>query len=220
MSERRAAGELLLQAMTIGRIALIPVIAISFMAAPAITSLSLALFMFADLFDGVVARRAGDDGPRRRAVDSTIDRIAIDASFVAAAVAGAMPLALVCAFLVRDLYCALICVRMIGERRVAIKADLLYRGLNCGLAGWALTAPFLSSGARLSGALVLFAASLVVAGDLTASVRKVRRAPARVRDTVISATALRHNRVDWDIVDDTGGPAVAPAAAIVSAAPA
>jgi phosphatidylglycerophosphate synthase len=198
MSRRGPVEEYLLQAMTVGRIALIPVIAISFMAAPAVTSVALILFMFADLFDGIVARRRGDDGPRRRAVDSTIDRVAIDACFVAAAVTGAMPLLLVCAFLARDLYCGAICALMMAERRVAIKADLLYRGLNCVLAGWALAAPFLSANGRLAGALALFAASLLVAADLTASVRKVRRAPAVVRDKVISATALRRGLVEWE----------------------
>lgn len=200
MSNRRSVEGYLLQALTVGRIALIPVIALSFMATPAVTSVSLILFMFADLFDGILARRAGGDGPSRRAVDSTIDRLAIDACFVAAAVTGVMPVVLVCGFLARDLYCAIICALMMAERRVAIKADLLYRGLNCGLAGWALAAPFLSAGALLTGAVVLFAASVVVAGDLTRSVRLVRRAPTVVRSRVVDATDLRHGRVEWGSV--------------------
>jgi phosphatidylglycerophosphate synthase len=201
MSERRPAAKRLLTAITIGRIALIPVIALSFTSSPAVTSVSLLAFMFADLFDGVLARAVGDDGPARRALDSAVDRIAIDACLVAAAAVGAMPLLFVCAFLIRDLYCAVICALMMGERRVAIKADLLYRGLNCGLAGWALAAPFVSAGGRLAGAAVLFAASLVVAGDLTRSIRFVRRAPATVRSCVIAAADLRHGRVDWQACD-------------------
>lgn len=207
MSGERSAGNIALGAITVSRLALIPVIAISFMSAPAITAPALVLFMFADLFDGILARHLGDDGPGRRAVDSVIDRIAIDACFVAAAVTGAMPVLLVCAFLARDVYCAAICAQMMAERRVAIKADLLYRGLNCALAGWALTAPFLSASGRLTGALVLFAASLFVTADLTLLVRRVRRAPSGVRDTVIGATALRHRRVDWEVSPDAPAPA-------------
>jgi phosphatidylglycerophosphate synthase len=197
MSEGRLGVQRLLTGITVGRIALIPVIAVSFMASPAITSVSLLAFMFADLFDGILARSAGNDGPRRRAVDSTVDRIAIDTCLVAAAVAGAMPLLLVCAFLARDIYCAVLCARMMSERWVAIKADLLYRSLNCGIAGWALAAPFLSTGGRQAGAMVLLAVSLVVAADLTRSVRLVRQAPLAVCDRVIAAADLRHYRADW-----------------------
>jgi phosphatidylglycerophosphate synthase len=196
MSERRPAGKLL-TALTLGRIALIPVIAISFMASPAVTAVSLLAFMFADLFDGVVARREGADGPSRRAWDSTVDRIAIDVGLVAAAASGAMAPLLLVGFLARDLYCAGICAVMIGERRVAIKADLLYQGLNCGLAGWALAAPFLSSGGRSAAAAALFLASLVVAADLTRSVQRVRSAPDSVRNLVVSATRVRRGDFDW-----------------------
>jgi phosphatidylglycerophosphate synthase len=197
MDEGRREGRPLLMGITVGRLALIPVIALSFMASPLITSVGLLAFMFSDLFDGILARSTGDDGPRRRAVDSIVDRVAIDACLVAAAVTGAMPPLLVCAFLARDLYCAVLCAGMMRERWVAIKADLLYRGLNCGIAAWALAAPFLSSGGRLASALLLFAVSLVAAADLTRSVRLVRRAPATVRDRVIAAADLRHHRIDW-----------------------
>jgi phosphatidylglycerophosphate synthase len=186
-----------LTALTIGRLALVPVIAISFMASPLLTVAALLLFMVADLYDGILARRLGGDGPRRRAVDSIVDRVAIDACLVAAAVAGAMPIALVCAFLLRDLYCAVICVRMMRERSVAIKTDLLYRGLSCLFAGWAMAAPFLSAEGRLYSALALLVASLVVAGDLTRAVGLVRRAPATVRGRVIPAAALRRSQADW-----------------------
>jgi phosphatidylglycerophosphate synthase len=194
----RAVGERgLLPLVTIGRLALVPMIAASFMSSPALTSIGLLLFMFADLFDGVLARSAGRDGPGRRVVDSVVDRMAIDACLIVAGAIGAMPVLLVCAFLLRDLYCAIICAAMVGERRVAIKSDLLYRGLNCGLAGWALAAPFLSADGRLVGAAVLLAVSIVVACDLTRSVGLIKSAPEEIRDRVISASDLRRGRVDW-----------------------
>jgi phosphatidylglycerophosphate synthase len=184
------------RAITVGRLGLVPVIALSFMSAPAITTPALLLFMFADLFDGVLARRRGDDGLWRRALDSTVDRIAIDACFIAAAVTGAMPVLLVVAFLVRDLYCAGICASMMRERRVVLKMDLPYRALSCALAGWAFAAPFVSANARLAGAVALFAASLLAAVDLTFSVRQVRRAPTELQDAVVSAAALRRGRIE------------------------
>lgn len=188
----------LLTILTVGRLTLVPVLAVTFMTAPAVTTIALLAFMVADLYDGVLARKLGDDGPRRRAVDSAVDRVAIDACLIAAAFTGAMPALLVCAFLARDLYCGLICAAMMREREVAIKADLLYRGLNCALAGWAMVAPFLSSQGRLVSALALFVASIAVAVDLSRSVRLVRRAPRSVKGRVIGATTLRRRTVDWD----------------------
>lgn len=202
MTERRPAGKLL-TALTLGRIALIPVIAFSFMAAPAITTGSLLAFMFADLFDGIVARGVNADGPRRRAWDSTIDRVAIDAGLIAATVSGALPLPLLVGFLARDLYCAGICALMMGERRVAIKADLLYQGLNCSLAGWALVAPFLSGSGRSAVAAALFVASLFVAADLTRSVRRVMGAPGSVKGLVVSATSLRRRDFGWEAGEES-----------------
>lgn len=207
-----------LTVLTLGRVALVPLVALTFMAAPAVTTVALLAFMFADLYDGVLARRLGVDGPRRRAVDSAVDRVAIDACLVAAAVTGAMPVLLVCAFLLRDLYCAAICAGMMREREVAIKADLVYRGLNCLLAAWAMAAPLLSASGRLGTALVLFAASLLVAADLTRSVRLVRRAPALVENRVVSATRLRSRQVDWEAAIQR--PSVAGRAPCRSAVPA
>jgi phosphatidylglycerophosphate synthase len=198
MSARRSAGGGLPMALTVGRIALIPVISLSFMASPVITAVSLVTFMFADLFDGVLARLTGDEGPWRRAADSVVDRVAIDVCFVAAGLTGAMPALLVVAFLARDAYCSAICVGMMRERQVAIKADLLYRGLNGSLACWALAAPFLSTSGRSATALVLFGAALLVTADLRRSVRLVRRAPETVRNQVIDAGNLRNHQLDWD----------------------
>jgi phosphatidylglycerophosphate synthase len=197
MIEHRAAGRLP-AALTVSRIALIPAIAASFLASPAVTTISLLVFMFADLFDGIVARGEGADGPRRRALDTTVDRIAIDAGLVAAAIAGAMPLLLLAGFLARDLYCGGICALMMAERRVAIKSDAFYRGLSCGFAAWALAAPFLSADGRSAGAAALFFAALLLSVDLTRSVRRVRSAPASVENLVLDAGSLRRGEVDWD----------------------
>jgi len=196
MIEHRAAGKLLV-ALTVSRIALIPVIAISFLASPAVTTAALLVFMFADLFDGIVARDQGDDGPRRRALDTSVDRVAIDAGLVAATIAGAMPFLLLIGFLARDLYCAGICALMLAERRVAIKSDLLYRGLSCGFAAWALAAPFLSAGGRSAAAAALLFAALLLAVDLTRSVRTVRSAPASVENLVLDAASVRRGHVGW-----------------------
>jgi phosphatidylglycerophosphate synthase len=197
MIEHRAAGKLLV-ALTASRIALIPVIAASFLVSPAVTAVSLLVFMFADLFDGVIARGEGADGPRRRALDTTVDRIAIDVGLVAATIAGAMPLLLLAGFLARDLYCGGICTLMMAERRVAIKSDFFYRGLSCGFATWALAAPFISSGGRSAGAAALFFAALLLAVDLTRSVQRVRSAPASVQNLVLDAASLRRGEVDWE----------------------
>lgn len=201
MNDRRRlslpASRLALSTLTAVRLALIPILAVSFMANSLVMTVALLTFMFADLFDGMLARQFGADGPRRRAEDSIVDRLAIDACLVGAAVTGAIPVVLVCAFLARDLYCAALCAQMMREREVAIKADLAYRGLNCAMAGWAIAAPFLSSTGRLASAGALFGVSIGVAVDLSRSVRLVRRAPAAVRDCVISATALRRGDVHW-----------------------
>lgn len=205
MTERRSAGKLLV-ALTVSRIALIPVIAASFMASPAVTAASLLVFMFADLFDGIVARGEGDDGPGRRALDTTVDRIAIDAGLVAATLAGALPPLLLAGFLARDLYCGGICALMMAERRVAIKSDLFYRGLSCGFAAWALAAPFLSAGGRFAGAGALLLAALLLAADLSRSVRRVRSAPASVENLVLDAALLRRGDVDWEMSTDIRRP--------------
>lgn len=181
----------LLLGFTVGRLALIPGVIVTFLVSPAITTVSLLLFIAADVFDGVLARRFEADGPSRRVLDSIVDRIAIDACLVAAWVSGAMPLLILCGLLARDLYLASLCRKMVRERKVAIKADWLYRSLNLGVAGWALLAPFISQGARTVLAALLLGFSLVVARDLRNSISKVLGGPPELRSVVVDAGLLR-----------------------------
>jgi phosphatidylglycerophosphate synthase len=177
--------------LTVARLALIPPVIVSFMKVPAVTTACLGLFMVLDLADGALARAEGKDGVYRRSLDSTVDRIGIDACLIAAAVVGAMPVVLVIAFLARDLYCACLCVRMVAERGVVIKADIVYRALNFLMASWALSAPFVTAQARTTFGGLLLLASVLVAVDLTRATRRVRRAPIDVRNCVVPARTAR-----------------------------
>jgi phosphatidylglycerophosphate synthase len=181
----------LLLGFTVGRLALIPGVVASFLVSPAITTAFLLLFIAADVFDGVLARRFEADGPSRRALDSIVDRIAIDACLVAAWVSGAMPLLILCGLLARDLYLAVLCRKMVRERGVAIKADWLYRSLNLGVAAWALLAPFISQGGRTVLAVALLGFSLIVARDLKNSISKILQASPELRNVVVGADVLR-----------------------------
>lgn len=181
----------LLMAFTVARLALVPLILVTFTRSPGLTSIVIALFVATDVYDGVLARRHGEDGPARRALDSAVDRLTIDSCLIGACIAGVLPPAILLGLLARDAYLALICSRMMRTRRVAIKADWLYRALNLSVAGWALLVPFVSAAAATALALLLLAFSLVVAIDLTLLVKKVLSAPPAVRDTVIGAGALR-----------------------------
>lgn len=189
-ARRTEFGSGILTAFTIARLALVPVIIMSFLTAPAVTTTALVLFVVADVYDGVLARRSNRDGVRRRAIDSTVDRVAIDACLVAAYFAGALPLLLLVAFLARDVYCAGVCARMVTTRHVAIRADWLYRGLNLSIAGWAIAAPFIPI-ARIELSAVLLGVSIVVAADLTRSVRIILATPYDIGGSVIGAAVAR-----------------------------
>jgi phosphatidylglycerophosphate synthase len=184
-------AELLLAAFTIVRLCFIPIVVATFMLEPAVTAGALAAFMIADLYDGVLARRYKVDGPVRRALDSTVDRIAIDVCLIAAYVAGALPWFLLAGFLLRDLYCGIVCSRMLYRRHVAIKTDLVYRGLSFSIATWGTAAPFLSATNRnfLAGMLLMAAAAVAV--DLTRSVRLLLAVDEDEAGSVIPAADLR-----------------------------
>lgn len=184
-------------ALTLGRLSLVPVILLSFMKVPPVTTAAIVLFVVADIFDGMIARGSRADGPTRRALDSLVDRIGIDAGMVAAYIAGILPAPLLVALLARDAYCALICVRMVYRRNVVIKADWMYRALNLSVALGAIAAPFLSAGLWISLAGVMLLLSVVVAADLTRSVRFVESSPSGVRNVVLAAGALRQRTLRW-----------------------
>lgn len=181
----------LLLGITVGRLALIPGVIASFLVSPAITTAFLLLFIAADVFDGVLARRFEADGPSRRALDSIVDRLAIDACLVAAWASGAMPLLVLGGLLARDLYLAALCRKMVKERKVAIKADWLYKLLNLAIAAWALLAPFVSQETRTVLAAALLGFSLLVARDLKNSISKVLKGPPELRNVVVDAGVLR-----------------------------
>ena len=178
-------------ALTLARLCLVPVIVLSFMSVPALTIGAIALFVAADIFDGVLARKRQADGARRRALDSVVDRIGIDAGILGAYLAGVLPAFLLIALLARDAYCGVICARMVRRRGVAIKADWLYRGLNLCVAVGAMAAPFVPAALWTSGAGLLLLFAIAVAVDLTRSVRAVESAPPSLRDAVIPAGAVR-----------------------------
>lgn len=179
--------------LTVGRLLFVPVIIASFTVSALVTTLALLLFIAADVYDGVVARRLDADGPGRRALDSIVDRLAIDACLIGAYFSGAMPLLILCALLARDAYLALLCWRMMSQRQVAIKADWLYRLLNLAVAAWAIMSPFVSADLRVGLALLLLAYSLIVASDLARGVRAVLNSPPQLHDVVIDAGWLRRN---------------------------
>jgi phosphatidylglycerophosphate synthase len=181
--------------LTVGRLAFVPLIVVTFPDTAWLTAILLVCFIAADVLDGVVARRRLADGPGRRALDSIVDRVAIDTGLIAASWAGVLPLPILLALLARDCYLGIVCRRMLVARRVAIKADWLYRLLNLSIAGWAVLVPFISPTLRTGLALGVLFFSLVVAADLRRSVRAVMSAPSEVRDTVLDAAWLRRSRV-------------------------
>jgi phosphatidylglycerophosphate synthase len=183
----------LLSAFTALRLVLVPPIIASFMVSPLVTTVCLGLFMAADLYDGVLARRLNADGLQRRAFDSTVDRIAIDVCLVAAYLAHAMPAILLAGFLARDLYCALLCAWMVRLRGVALKVDVVYRSLSFFIATWAIAAPFLSATARTDAAGILLIAATAVAVDLTHCVRRVIAAGDLAPGRTISVGLLRRD---------------------------
>lgn len=183
---------LVLSAWTLGRLGLIPIIIAAFAISPELCAIALAAFVAADLYDGVLARQLNADDPARRAIDSIVDRISIWSVYIAIGIAGYLPVALLGLLLVRDLYCAVWCYRMVRRRGVAIKADWLHRSLNLMLAGWVVIAPQLT-GAWRSGVFAgVLAFGFYVAVDLRQCIDRVLRAPVSVHDVVIPAASLRH----------------------------
>lgn len=164
---------------------------------PTVTTLCLSGFMFADLYDGVLARRFDADGPARRALDSAVDRVAIDACLIGAWMAGALPGFVLVGLLARDLYCSVLCAWMFGRYRVAIKADLPYRGLSFLIGVWALAAPFSTQSVRSASAIALLALAVVVAVDLTRGVRRILRSPQDLTGQAVPAGALRSRGDSW-----------------------
>jgi phosphatidylglycerophosphate synthase len=180
-----------LLAWTLGRLALIPIIVAAFALSPLLTAITLAGFVVADLYDGVLARQLHADDPSRRVLDSAVDRISIWIVYIAVTLAGYLPAVLLILFLARDLYCGVWCYRMIRSRNVAIRADWLYRSLNLMLAGWVIAAPVLSSSGRSVLFVVVLVFSLVVACDLRRCIGRVLNAPISVHDVVLPASDLR-----------------------------
>jgi len=179
-----------LLAWTLGRLGLVPVVIGAFVISPPLTAVALMVFVAADLYDGVLARDLDADGPSRRVLDSLVDRIAIWSVLVAVSLAGYLPPLLLGLLVIRDLYCALWCYRMLSTRNIAIRADWLYRTLNLMLAGWVVIAPLIGSTSRSVAFIAILAFSVLVAVDLRRCVVRVLTTPS-VRDAVLGASALR-----------------------------
>jgi phosphatidylglycerophosphate synthase len=184
----------MLAVVTVARLALVPPLILVMASTPVATAAILTTFIALDVYDGVLGRSRGTDGPGRRALDSVVDRTAIHAVYLAAMVGGLLTPWLFAALLARDLYCGTLCWHMMRRRWVAIRADWLYRSLNLALAGWVVLAPLLSPDvAQLLCGLVLVW-GIVVALDLTRGVAAVLAAPADVRGSVLDAGLLRRER--------------------------
>jgi phosphatidylglycerophosphate synthase len=177
--------------VTVGRFVLIPVVVITFAAQPVITAMALSLFVGLDIYDGILGRQRGGDGPSRRALDSIVDRLAIHTVYIALALKGFFLPELLAFMLLRDAYCAYQCSRIMRARWVAIRADGMYKLLNLSLAGWVVIAPFITRTLQEGLAILILSYSVVVAGDLTLAVRKVLALPHHFDCSVISAGALR-----------------------------
>jgi phosphatidylglycerophosphate synthase len=183
-----------LLAITLGRLFFVPIIIVSFDAVPAVTTAALAIFIAADLYDGVLARRLEADDTARRTLDTIVDRLSIWPVYIAITAWGYLAVPLLAVFAVRELFAAYWCQRVLRERDVVLRADWMYRTLNLMLAGWVILAPFESAAQRnaLFGVVLLFSA--VVAFDVMRSLRSVLTMPPGIRSVVIPAGELRARR--------------------------
>jgi phosphatidylglycerophosphate synthase len=183
-----------LLAITLGRLALVPVMIVSFDVTPAITISALAVFIAIDLYDGVLARRLDADDTARRTLDTVVDRLSIWPGYLVVTIEGYLSFALLALFAVREIYTGYWCRRLLVERDVVIRADWMCRGLNLMLAGWVIAAPFASATARDSLFVAVLVVAVVVAVDVAGSLRSVLCMPEQVRSRVIPAAELRAGR--------------------------
>jgi phosphatidylglycerophosphate synthase len=180
--------------LTLGRLLLMPLIIGSFDHLPAVTTAALALFIAADLYDGVAARRLRADGTARRTLDTLVDRVSIWSGYIVVTAEGYLSVWLLVVFGVRELYAGYWCQRLLRERDVVIRADWMYRGLNLSLAGWVVAAPFLDQAGRNALFCVVLGVAAIVAMDVSRSLRLVLSMPRSVRSAVIPAGELRRDR--------------------------
>lgn len=176
---------------TLSRLLFIPPLVVAMTRSTVATAALLTAFVLLDVYDGVLGRRRGTDGPSRRALDSIVDRCSIHAVYLAAMAAGLLAPWLFVALLVRDLYCAAICGHMMRERWVAIRADWVYRSLNLALAGWVVVAPLVDWHVAQVLAGAILAWGIVVAADLSRGVMRILADPADLRGVVVGASRLR-----------------------------
>ena len=207
---RRIPNSLLL--LTGGRLLFVPAIIFAIPRSVLATAALLAVFIVLDLYDGVVARELDADDPARRALDSIVDRLSIWPVYAAVTVMGLLPMVLFALLVARDVYCACLCHSMLREKDVAIRADWLYRSLNLMLAGWVVMAPQVDSAVRVSSFACILVYSLVVAGDLHRSVRRVLQMPVSGAPMVLAAGSLRPGKTVRE-VSASGGPVSIPSLA-------
>jgi phosphatidylglycerophosphate synthase len=155
-------------ALTAARLAVVPAVLVGLGQKSALAAVAIFTFVALDIIDGVIARAWTTDGAARRAADSAVDRIAIDASLVVAGAVGLIPWMIIAAFLARDCYCTLVCLRMYrASGGSVIKADWTHRSLNLSMAFGGVVAPWMPTEIRTPAALLVLAYAVVVAIDLT-----------------------------------------------------
>jgi phosphatidylglycerophosphate synthase len=185
-----------LSLITAGRLCLIPVVITTFMTHPLVTTLALLVFMGADLGDGLLARHLSADDRLRRATDSTVDRIGIDACLLAASANGTLPWTLFACFVARDVWCAVLCGRVLAVHGVVVKGDLRYRVLTASFGAWGLMAPFVASPARTMFAVAILTVATVLVVDYTRAVNAVLTGRYACRNQTVPVTAIRNALAD------------------------
>ena len=126
----------------------VPIIIVSFDRAPLVTTLALAIFIAADLYDGVLARELDADDTAQRTLDTAVDRLSISTLSASRSPSGAS-----CrSGFARDLrgargriYRLLVPARAPRARRRHSRATGCTADLNLMLAGWVIAAPYLRS---------------------------------------------------------------------------
>jgi phosphatidylglycerophosphate synthase len=182
-------------ALTLARLTVLPVVLLGLGQKTALAAIAIISFVALDIVDGVLARAWAHDGAARRAADSAVDRIAIDTSLVTAGAIGLVPWLIVAAFLVRDGYCILLCLRMYrASEGSVLKADWAHRSLNLAMAFGGIVAPWMSPTIRTPAALLVLAYAVAVALDLTRMSAYVRAEFARgaVGRRVVSTREARN----------------------------
>ena len=129
-------------AITLGRLALLPALGLTIVYRPSIAWIWVATVILADVFDGVLARRLGADTITRRALDATVDRFTIHASFAVAVAVHPIFLPVYLPLLVRDAFALGASGYLMQQRPVLLLGGHLHKAssLSCALFGMTILA--------------------------------------------------------------------------------